>query len=1352
MGPFKSSYDIDNYEDEPYHCRPPTCDEDDIVCLGSDSEQTTEEVAQKHQRYEAEAQRIVKGKLPILQSASLKGPFEKGWVNPWVYRPIKKQDQEWWQPGSEDMLFTRAKVMERAAAHGLGYLKPADALEWCKATARAEAQIINETQIQSGQIMRSVERDGQSDSEDMDGGSGSEDSHEAPSENRLDRSGSALPQERPELSMLNHDSRTPNGGGLDNDTENAKRSADLQWLKGSYVSKRARWEGPAVATPTPFFDVLQRDRRRRQLSARPSDQPIAKTRKPSRLSKSFNGFKEVPRHTLDPSIEPRTPREIEQPRTGPISSFGPREMTSLLEHEDFGHQPDDLDELQDTSHSYSFQRASQSSIKSQKIGLSFNERPPADLELDDLVVITPRAKPKAGILRIATSLDSHMLNTGPDDSYELPKLTGRSASNDDCENEVYHQEDSFITEVAPSSRNVETFKFRKRKQKFSQALKKLPISGPDHDRRRLKSDAESKHSDRRHIVSDTVQIKEEGRENIHVNSYAPVSSHKSPPTGTRQSISSQTTPPKSDEDEACVSWDMVGDMTAASSFRRATEGPQTTSPPKSRSSVSISPHITPKITTSRLPHSSDPNSLLKEPQSHDRVPFELSTMKVPPCSENMSTQSFNTTPSRSMLSPVRHSLPLLRGLFTQQPKAEATLGRFPESEMDKIQVALSQACPTSSAEDGPHKSPGRDSSELYLADGTAVTPLIRSDRSSGGLAPGLPNIEFTDFANESFLYLGGYLSEPASNGPTALFDNSEPTPPPASLGHQVRERFEDLPHIENASLMHAELAHKCSQVGDELVTSTAVVAEEKDDRSERDYLNLSYTPSVDPNDHSSAYILCQPASVPAELVASAETTSIETHDEAEFGKSGSQTQRAGQGGLQESSCKVTKRTAGLEEDHAEMQQEEGAGLEEGPRKELEDLAGNDIESTSMAVVEYQIQTPFDTEPKGVQNVASGDNIMRSPTNSPNLGKRAEIEGLSENHDRISEPDKDQCNDPATGSEASWQGCGPQSPWTAEKIEPLTTCSTIKQVHGSLPLDRQEAASSIKSVEQDKAMLNEEISWISMGRPSTPDSQLIRPFKDFSTPTPSPGRHYDDPEDILVDTQTILEAATRNPWTGRSKSRSTGKIRKCVSFGVIPLDEARDSQQDNARNLDKTPHSPPPPQADPSDEDEDIFHDGTTVTTTSRKHFVAATRKRHFRRILPDKRSSQLASSPTLLEAQAEAFIAADHDIPAQQCPTSAKDSPTRHLRSWSNPNTNVWNEVEEDDTMVGNSFLPCPIANMPVPDNAFAGFDMASALGEAGDFLEDWSVDSVLKNSRDNESATRVESNDMRGRRLFGPE
>ena len=124
-------------EDEPFYCSPASAD-NDVIWPGSDSEQTLEEIEQKRSRYEYHARRYLRGYQPVLQSATLRGPLS-GWKNPWRWVPPPAKEDDWWQPGSEDMLFTREKVMKRAADHGLGYLGPSEALAWCKASAQAEA-------------------------------------------------------------------------------------------------------------------------------------------------------------------------------------------------------------------------------------------------------------------------------------------------------------------------------------------------------------------------------------------------------------------------------------------------------------------------------------------------------------------------------------------------------------------------------------------------------------------------------------------------------------------------------------------------------------------------------------------------------------------------------------------------------------------------------------------------------------------------------------------------------------------------------------------------------------------------------------------------------------------------------------------------------------------------------------------------------------------------------------------------------------------------------------------------------------------------------------------------------------
>ncbi|KAL2069679.1 hypothetical protein VTL71DRAFT_14358 [Oculimacula yallundae] len=1350
MDPYNSSYDTEDRDEEPFRCSP-TYDEDDIVCLGSDSEQTAEEVAQKHQRYESEARRIVEGRLPILQSASLKGPFETGWINPWRYRPAKTKvkDQDWWQPGSEDMLFTRARVMERAAAHGLGYLQPADALSWCKATARAEAEIINETNIHSGQILRSVERDEPDNPEDLDDFE-SEDSDKVQDTNKADRSHTGGSLERPELSMLNHYSETSVTEKLERNTNDTKRPADRQWLKGSFVSKRARWEEPAVATPTPFSDVLERDRRRRQLSTRLSDRERAKTRKPSRLLKSFNSFKEAPQNALASVRGPITPQDIEQPRYGEISTFSRHEMTSPLGQEDFGHQNDDFDELQDNSQDYSFQMAPQSGVKSQKIEISFNDRSLADLEPDDLNVITPRTKSRKRTSRHnAKSSDIHVLDTDAGNWYDLPKLfPGKIVSLDGSEGDDQGQEDSFVTEVAPSSRNLEKFKFKKRRPKLSKATQQQPVIEPNDDRHRFDSGAESQHSDGQ--CSASMQFTEQGQEMVAVPEHRPISSYKVPPMLGRPSISSQTTPPKSDEDEAGGSWDLIGDVTGTSSFRRVLEALQTTSPPKSRTSTSASPYTTPKKGSLRLHVAPDSSHLLRESRPHGSVEAGPGRINVPPCSNDMSTQSFNTTPPGSMLSPVRPPPSLIRGLLSHKSKVKPSMGRGRISEMDNIQLALSQACPSSSREDSPHNSPERDlkqnsigndgsskrkSSERFLVgDRETTTSPVTPHRSYEVRVPGLPTMEFTEFANESFLFLGEYITDPVPAGAPAIFEgDGEPTTPPTIHEHQIPKTFDDVsPEDDSSSLRHrTELED--SQVSNAVINSTTVAPVVSGNALDIDHLNPNHDPKLDQCDHARDSISIEAALHPVELQNPAD---VQTRDEDRL--------------EQELSRKDLEDQAELGKEGSPKQGDKVAELDEGSsQKQQKEQPGNDATSPLIDTLKDQSQTSIDAESPDVQPEANNEDIITQTTPFPNTSEQADDEAHSRMNNKVAEPDNDQSTDPAAGSEASWQGCGPQSPWATEKIESLPTVFLSKEMDFSPRPEREEVIFTTESVQQEQDSPHEEMSWITMERPSTPEGSIIKPFKDFSTPTPSPARHTGDSERSSMDTQSRVDAALRNPWTRRSKSQSSGKTCKRVSFGIVPLNDEVNSPQENTHDLD-TPHSPPPAQAEDTDQDEDIFNDGTTVTTTFGKHFIAATRRRQFKRILPAKRSSQLDSSPTLLEAQAEAFIAADHDIPVHQRSTSARKSPSRHLKILSDPNTNIWNESEEDDTMLGKSFSPSPAEKTPVTKNTFAGFDMVAALGEAGDFLEDWSVDSVLKNTRENESTQCVESNGMKRRRLFG--
>ncbi|KAH7346552.1 hypothetical protein BKA65DRAFT_279266 [Rhexocercosporidium sp. MPI-PUGE-AT-0058] len=1350
MDAYNSSCNTDDQDEEPYHCTP-AYDEEDIVCLGSDTEEAAEEIAKKHRRYEVEAQRCNKGQLPILQSASLKGPFETGWVNPWRYRPTKKQDEDWWQPGSEDMLFTRAKVMERAAAYGLGYLQPADALRWCKATAQAEAEIINETNIQSGQILTSVELDDLVDSEDVEDSHGFSDSDQPRTKHRPYHSDSARSLEHPEFSMLNHYSKTPDMNELENRTKVTKRPADSQWLKGSYVSKRSRWEGPAVPSPTPHPDVLERGRRRRQLSTRAVDKGRVQTHKPSRLSKSFPDStpKKVPQHFLAPVRDPITPREFaEQSDLGAISTFDRKRRTSRIGREDFGHQPDDIDELQDSSQEALSRPAPKSSVKFRKTQVSINDRSFSDLEPDDLVVIAPRTKPESGTALIKTqSSDIHISIADPDDSYNLPELPRKHiASHEDNEGEDIANEDSFITEVAPSSRNLEKFEFRKRRPKFSWPWKDRSVPGPDGDRRSIGSDAQSHHPHGQYEPFDDIQDAEQHPAVCDAPSQEPLSSFIAPPVDERLVTSSQATPPRSDRSGA--SWDTIQDITQDSSFGRAAKAPQTTSPPKSKSSTSASPFTTPKKRSARSLVSSHTNHLLLNSlQSRRKFQIGAGENQLPVGSNDMSTQSFNTTPPRSIISTARQPLPVLREHTTQHPETEASSETLKTTAMDKIQLALSQACPSSSQGDSIYNNSHRDlqeeiignalsskrrSLDVHLIGGHGTTgSLDFHHRSQEGGAPGLPDIEFTEFANESFLFLGEYLSEPVQPAaPIAFGHESEAMSPAIILELQSPMPFDDLPQGEDASAEHSRITDESIQFSKEITPSTNIIPEPETRQPvnpaatggqdeagfEGEDRNARYTPSGDESDRGSE-VVPKPGFTPSEPRASDNSACAEIQDEAE-----------------------------LERDHwrlnpTRMHQKTSQGR-------------GDLVSGPIDMLKRENELPMGAEMQIAQDEANKQVVGRYNTQTSVMIDQANKECQSEPGiiaDAIAVIERHaQSNDSTASSEASWQGCGPQSPWATEKIEPLQTSLSNNQLEaGSLLHGRQEEESCAVSIEQDNGVPVEEMSWITMERPTTPDTSYIKPFKDFSTPTPSPERRLNNMGSNSMDTQSLINAM-RNPWTGNSKTRSSAKPRKRVSFGIMPLDEEKNSQQVTTCGANATPCSPPPARAEDCSQ-EDIFRDGTTITTTFSKHFAAATR-RHFKRILPEIRGSQLDSSPALLGAQAEAFIAADHKISADKWASSDRQTPSRYLktRNDTNSNTNIWNEIGEDDTMLGNSFSRSPSEKVSRGQISCTGFDMAAALGEAGDFLEDWSVDTALKQAVDTEPSKHVDSNGMRRRRLFG--
>ena len=72
----------------PLHFEPIVVPSEDLLYLGSDEEDTPDRRHHKKQRIEELGQKYLEGKPLFIQSASLRGPLHKGWVNPWANKRV----------------------------------------------------------------------------------------------------------------------------------------------------------------------------------------------------------------------------------------------------------------------------------------------------------------------------------------------------------------------------------------------------------------------------------------------------------------------------------------------------------------------------------------------------------------------------------------------------------------------------------------------------------------------------------------------------------------------------------------------------------------------------------------------------------------------------------------------------------------------------------------------------------------------------------------------------------------------------------------------------------------------------------------------------------------------------------------------------------------------------------------------------------------------------------------------------------------------------------------------------------------------------------------------------------------
>ncbi|KAI9650769.1 hypothetical protein NHQ30_000799 [Ciborinia camelliae] len=423
-------------DDEPIYFTP-TYEPEDLICEGSDTEANPRVIIEKRRRYEQCAERLLRGQLPVIESARLRGPFHKDnkneWVNPWRHR-----EGAWWRPGSKDMLFRREDVMRRAREHGRKDMSPPEALAWCRRDARRQAK---EMGIDDSSDM---ERESAT-RPDSEGFLVDETTHAYIT---IEERGGLLGGNRsligpplpevtestfPTLANIQDFDETPIIGGSVSDKEDCgrqpeiwngiKRSVDIAWLKVSHASRRARWEDPAVSSPTPL--------------------PHATNQK----------FQHKVKGTM--ILAQNQMSHIAQPRSG-LSLETPQQEIASLESYASLQQPGTTFTAEASFHTNIGQQGQQwRSISAFESG-----RKPANLYEDflepysSIPLHTPAGKQASVPRRSATK---------PVTSPRLPSHPRITMVND--ENHETPGNISFVTDVAPSSVNLEHFNFRKRRRR-----------------------------------------------------------------------------------------------------------------------------------------------------------------------------------------------------------------------------------------------------------------------------------------------------------------------------------------------------------------------------------------------------------------------------------------------------------------------------------------------------------------------------------------------------------------------------------------------------------------------------------------------------------------------------------------------------------------------------------------------------------------------------------------------------------------------------------------------------------------------------------------------------------------------
>ena len=324
----------------------------------------------------------------------------------------------------------------------------------------------------------------------------------------------------------------------------------------------------------------------------------------------------------------------------------------------------------------------------------------------------------------------------------------------------------------------------------------------------------------------------------------------------------------------------------------------------------------------------------------------------------------------------------------------------------------------------------------------------------------------------------------------------------------------------------------------------------------------------------------------------------------------------------------------------------------------------------------------------------------------------------------------------------------QSPWTVVSVEsPLPNLLSDSESHCSkYKGDNSTTRHHLKDLPIDKAesaILSPTAHVVAGSAAAGNDEESLELFRSLLRNSTELSGEVGQPTARFPSTQTLVDAATANPWNSAFKRTRRHKSDKRVSFGPLPLEEIDDGPNDATSKPPRRMGSPPPPAGTLRlTQLDDPFHHRLTATRDLEVTERSLTKFMNtpWDDISPIKPRAKPPSSSPAVAAMAEAFIAADQQSHYKKTnskerskPTIFEPATTRSTAKFMQPR--IWAAPEQPELRSSSppdvSFSIAPSGKVTAVSIESPGYDAEdnfhAVIEDMSSFLEGWDVELELK-------------------------